>query len=50
MLTWGKRRFGRGFGLLVGLKEGKVSDSGTFIGVLWPEVLVHWSKRFREKA
>jgi hypothetical protein len=33
LLTWGKKRFGRGFGLLAGLKDGKVSESGMLIGV-----------------
>jgi hypothetical protein len=33
MLKWGRRRLGRGFGLLAGLKEGKVSESGTLIEV-----------------
>jgi hypothetical protein len=39
------RRFGRGFGLLAGLKEGKVSESGTLIGVLWPENTAHHRQR-----
>jgi hypothetical protein len=29
----GRRRFGRGFGLLAGSKEGKVLESGALIGV-----------------
>jgi hypothetical protein len=32
LLTWGRRRFGRGFGLLAGSKEGKASDSGMLLG------------------
>jgi hypothetical protein len=33
LLTWGRRKFGRGFGLLAGLKEGKISESKMLIGV-----------------
>jgi hypothetical protein len=35
LLTWGRRRVGRGFGLLAALKEGKVSELGTLIGIFF---------------
>jgi hypothetical protein len=45
LLTWGRRRFGRGFGLLAGSKEGKVSESGTLIGVFMARMT--WNREAR---
>jgi hypothetical protein len=46
----GRKRFGRGFGLLAGLKEEKVLESGMLIGVFMARGLGQGSKRCREKA